>query len=190
MNAPALVAPRGPLIPSGMLGMAIFLATEVMFFAALVSALLVLRAGALEWPPAGQPRLPITVTGVNTAFLLLSAVAFEFGARRQHDRAALSRGLGGALALGSVFVLLQGVEWVRLIHFGLTTHSSLYGATFYAIVGAHAVHVLVAIAALGFALRAARCGRLRERTELAPYRMYWLFVVGIWPVLYGLVYWA
>jgi len=190
VSAPALVARQEPLVPSGVLGMAVFLATELMFFAALVSALLVLRAGAIDWPPEGQPRLPIAATGVNTAFLLLSAVAFERGARRQHDRRALSRGLGGAFALGSLFVMLQGVEWARLIGFGLTTHSSLYGATFYAIVGAHAAHVLVALAALGFALREARRGHLAGRAELAPYRMYWFFVVGIWPVLYGLVYWA
>ncbi|HBZ70198.1 MAG TPA: hypothetical protein DEP35_10865 [Deltaproteobacteria bacterium] len=173
-----------------MLGMAIFLATELMFFTALVSALLVLRAGAVDWPPEGQPRLPIAATGVNTAFLLLSAIAFERGARQQHDHRALSRGLAGAFALGSLFVLLQGVEWVRLIGFGLTAHSSLYGAMFYVIVGAHATHVLVALAAVGFALRCARRGHLAGWAELAPYRMYWFFVVGIWPPLYGLVYWA
>ncbi|HYB12565.1 MAG TPA: cytochrome c oxidase subunit 3, partial [Myxococcota bacterium] len=71
----------------------------------------------------------------------------------------------------------------------LTTCSSLYGATFYAIVGAHATHVLIALGVLGFALREVRRGQLTGWAELAPYRMYWLFVVGIWPILYALVYW-
>ena len=189
MSDRVLVARQEPLVPSGVLGMAVFLATELMFFAALVSAFLVLRAGAVDWPPQGQPRLPIVATGVNTAFLLLSAIALESGVRRRHDRHALARGLGGAFALGSVFVALQGMEWAHLIGFGLTTCSSLYGATFYAIVGAHATHVLIALGVLGFALREVRRGQLAGWAELAPYRMYWLFVVGIWPILYALVYW-
>ncbi|GIT63008.1 MAG: hypothetical protein Ct9H300mP21_05540 [Pseudomonadota bacterium] len=45
------------------IGMLIFMVTEAMFFAALISAYLVIRAGLEEWPPWGQPRLP----GLNTA---------------------------------------------------------------------------------------------------------------------------
>lgn len=52
--------------------MLVFLASEVMLFAALVSAFLVLRAEAAAWPPPGQPRLPVTVSGLNTVVLLCS----------------------------------------------------------------------------------------------------------------------
>ena len=66
------LAPRPVLVPSATLAMALFIATEVMFFAGLVSAFLVLRAEALVWPPPGQPRLPLGVTGLNTVLLVAS----------------------------------------------------------------------------------------------------------------------
>ena len=43
-------------VSSGVIGMLLFMVTEAMFFAALISAFLVIRAGLEEWPPWGQPR--------------------------------------------------------------------------------------------------------------------------------------
>ena len=73
MSDPSLAIRRPrEIVPSGILGMALFIATEAMFFVGLISAFLVLRAEALQWPPFDQPRLPVGVTGVNTAILLAS----------------------------------------------------------------------------------------------------------------------
>src|SRR5262249_35210924 len=59
-----------PALPSAVLGMLIFVSTEVMLFAGLVSAFLILRATAAgSWPPPGQPRLPLEETALNTAAL-------------------------------------------------------------------------------------------------------------------------
>ena len=64
-----------PALPSAVLGMAIFILTEIMLFAGLVSAFSITKAGAvLCWPPPGQPRLPADETLVNTIALLLSGV--------------------------------------------------------------------------------------------------------------------
>ena len=63
---------REPLLSNGVLGMLVFIFTEVMFFAGLISAHTIVRsqtAGQM-WPPYGQPRLPIEETAVNTAALL------------------------------------------------------------------------------------------------------------------------
>jgi cytochrome c oxidase subunit 3 len=185
-----MVRPQ-PLLPSGVLGMAIFIVTEIMFFAGLISAFLVLRAQAMTWPPFDQPRLPVVVTGVNTAVLLASGwtmLRAQAALRRSQD--GLVRWLGLTALLGALFVAVQGYEWVRLIHFGLTTSSSLYGATFYTLVGAHGLHVLAALVVLVIVLRGAAAGWFQpgDVVALEPYRMYWLFVVGIWPVLYVLVY--
>ena len=59
-------------ISSGVLGMLIFMVTEAMFFAGLISAYMVIRAGIEEWPPWGQPRLPVVATAFNTVMLLAS----------------------------------------------------------------------------------------------------------------------
>src|SRR5271169_7234991 len=73
-------------LPNSVLGMIIFVATEVMFFAALMSAHTIARATVLGgvWPPPGQPRLPVERTAINTAILLLSGILLWIGNRRMH----------------------------------------------------------------------------------------------------------
>jgi heme/copper-type cytochrome/quinol oxidase subunit 3 len=163
--------------------MSLWLFAEAMFFAGLISAYLVGRAGAEAWPPAGQPRLPVLSTAGNTLILLVSGQTVW----RAWRAGAGARGLLGVTALlGLAFVLLQGREWVRLVGFGLTTSSSLYGAYFYTLVGAHALHVLAGVVLVLAAWRlAGAAGAAGLRTAAA---MYWLFVVGLWPLLYTLVY--
>jgi heme/copper-type cytochrome/quinol oxidase subunit 3 len=174
-----------PLVPNGALGMALFIATEAMFFTGLISAFLVLRAQAPEWPPSDQPRLPVLVTGINTAVLLLSGWTMHRAlAALRTGSAGISGWLGATAVLGAIFLGVQGFVWARLLAFGLTTTSSLYGATFYVLVGAHGLHVAGALVALFFVWRSASIGE----SLLLPMWMYWLFVVAVWPLLYGLVY--
>jgi heme/copper-type cytochrome/quinol oxidase subunit 3 len=170
--------------------MAIFIAAEIMFFAGLISAFLVLRAQAPDWPPMDQPRLPVGVTGFNTALLILSGWTMHLAATSlRGSRTGVVRWLKMTALLGALFLAIQGYEWVRLINFGLTTSSSLYGSTFYTLVGAHGLHVLAALIALLWAIRLGVRNRLQaESTLIEPFRMYWLFVVAVWPVLYVLVY--
>ena len=78
-------------VSSGVLGMLIFMVTEAMFFAGLVSAYLVIRAGIEEWPPWGQPRLPVVATAFNTVILLASGFIMA------HSRACFKN---NELALG------------------------------------------------------------------------------------------
>lgn len=187
----ATVASSQPLVPSGVLAMVLFITTEAMFFAGLVSAFIVLRAEAIAWPPMGQPRLPLIITGINTLVLLAS------GGTMQWALARLRRGAGGPVPwlgatalLGTLFLAIQGYEWARLVGFGLTTTSSLYGAAFYTIVGAHGLHVLAALVVLLVVLGKAVRGRYTQADHmgLELCRMYWIFVVAVWPILYLLVY--
>src|SRR3984957_4592401 len=104
----------GRRLPNSVLAMIIFIATEIMFFAALMSAHTIARATVMGgvWPPAGQPRLPVERTAVNTGILLLSGVLLWIGSRRMRDeRDSALRYVAGAIATGIAFVLLQGVEW-------------------------------------------------------------------------------
>jgi heme/copper-type cytochrome/quinol oxidase subunit 3 len=180
-----------PLVPSGVLAMVLFIATEAMFFAGLVSAFLVLRAEALTWPPLGQPRLPLALTIVNTLVLVASGGTMQWAlAKLRAGEGGLVGWLSATAALGALFLAIQGYEWVRLVGFGLTTTSSLYGATFYTLVGAHGLHVLAALIVLVVVLAKAARGRYtrEEYTGLELCRMYWLFVVAVWPILFLLVY--
>ena len=185
---------EGLPISNARLGMLMLLGGETMFFGGLVIAFLHLRLGALVWPPPGQPRLPIGLTAVNTLILLASSWALVHAVRavRADDRAGLVRWLSWTWGLGALFLVVQGVEWTRLVHFGLRASSGIYGATFYTLIGLHAAHVLGAVAWLTVIVGLARRGRFTRarHAALTCCAMYWHFVVGLWPILYLLVYLA
>ena len=177
-------------VPNSVLGMIIFIATEIMFFAALMSAHTIARATVLGgvWPPTGQPRLPVERTAINTAILLLSGILLWIGNRRMStERESGLRYVAGAIAAGTTFVLLQGVEWVALLREGLTMTSSNHGAFFYLIVGTHALHAIIAIIALAWVYNRMRGGKAVQSTFTAT-QIFWYFVVVVWPVIYLRVY--
>ena len=182
-------AKREPILPSGVLGMLMFVATEVMFFSGLISAFVIGKSNAIGgWPPPGQPRLPIEETALNTAALLVSAVLLFFA-----NRAFLAgspkakRLLGASIALGGFFVLFQGAEWVLLIREGLTLTSGQLGGFFYLLVGSHAVHVAAGFLILLYTYKKLSRDEL-DRFTFWPAQIFWYFVVGVWPILYWQVY--
>jgi heme/copper-type cytochrome/quinol oxidase subunit 3 len=127
---------------------------------------------------------------VNTCGLLLSGwtMTRALGALRHDGRA--SGWIDVTALLGLLFLGVQGSEWARLIAYGLTTSSSLYGASFYALVGIHALHVVTALVALlvvRWRERRRHYDRLRHEGVVLC-TMYWLFVVAVWPLLFVLVY--
>jgi heme/copper-type cytochrome/quinol oxidase subunit 3 len=180
----------GKRLPNSVLAMIIFIIAEIMFFAGLMSAHTIARATAMGgvWPPLGQPRLPVERTAFNTAILLLSGALLYAASRRarsSYEKAGPY--LAGAILTGISFVLLQGVEWVRLLREGLTMTSGAHGAFFYLIVGAHALHAVVAITILTWIYFPMRRGTLSPSTFTAT-QLFWYFVVLLWPVIYLRVY--
>ena len=193
----APVPAREPLVSSAVLATLIFIAAEIMLFAGFISGFAILKAGSAGiWPPPGQPRLPIETTAFNTAALLMSGV-FAFLAARAYRRdlaqgrepAAALVPLRISIALGVFFVVFQGWEWLQLIGEGLTLTSSTHGSFFYLIVGAHALHAVVAVLFLAAAGLALGRGALSP-DRFAATRVFWYFVVGLWPVIYVQVYLA
>jgi heme/copper-type cytochrome/quinol oxidase subunit 3 len=184
--------PRRPLLDNVRLAMLFLICGEVMFFGGLVSAFLVLRVSAAQWPPPLQPRLPVGVTGVNTLVLLASSVAMVAAIRalERHDSRALVRRLLIAGGLGAAFLLVQGYEWIRLVSYGLTMGSGAYGTTFYTVIGTHAAHVVAAVVWVGVTVVLAVRDRFLDGRAgaLRACAIYWHFVVALWPILYVAVY--
>jgi len=184
----------GIAVGNAHLGLLIFLGAEAMFFAGLIGAFLVFRLGSGTWPPPGQPRLPVGVTMVNTLILLLSAYTMTRALRaiRKGNRQGLAQGLFVTAFLGVTFLAVQGSEWARLIYYGLTLSTGVYGATFYTLIGTHALHVLGAVLWLLIVLIGAGRHRFSAENHIGVQLcgMYWYFVVGLWPVLFTLVYLA
>lgn len=183
-------APRREVVPSSVLGMMLAVASEVMFFAGLISAFTISRAGtpAGTWQVPSQPLLPATATLFNTGALLLSGVLVAVSQVQYRRRStAASRSLLAGFLLGAMFVGLQGREWAGLLTQGLTMYSSRLGSFFYLIVGAHAAHAVCALLALGMAWWRMRKGTLTPGFFLGA-QTFWYFVVLVWPVIYGRVY--
>jgi cytochrome c oxidase subunit 3 len=183
---------NAPIGSNAWLGVVMFLGAEAMFFAGLIGAFIVFRLSAPIWPPPFQPRLPVTLTGVNTMILLVSAVTMRLSLKslRAGNVPGVIRLLAATALLGAGFLAIQGYEWVRLIHFGLTVSSSVYGGLFYTLIGFHGLHVFGALIWLLVVYGQAKRGRFSKERHvgLQTCAMYWTFVVALWPVLYGLVY--
>jgi len=181
---------RREVVPSSVLGMLVVIGVEVMFFAGLISAFTISRAGAdpSVWQRPTAPLLPVVSTLVNSIALLASGLLLVV-AHRQHARQlpAARQTLAVAWVLGAAFVVLQGREWAALLAEGLTIQSSGLGGFFYLIVGAHAAHAVGALGALGLAWWRLRRGTLSPGFLLGT-ETFWYFVVGLWPIIYLRVY--
>lgn len=173
-------------VPNAVLGVLILIGAELMFFAGLISSYLVNRVSSrVPWPPLDQPRLPVEVTAVNTGVLLLSGLLLFLSATGKVRATRRLPAARIAVFLGVVFLAIQGYEWVRLIGFGITVHSSLFGSFFYTLIGAHGLHVLGGILAI---LPILFRREMPSQGTMSAAGLYWYFVVLIWPLLYYLLY--
>jgi len=183
--------PRRGLTDHALIGMAVFVFTEIMLFAGFISAYTIVRNAVPPglWPPADQPRLPFERTAFNTAALLASGVLVWMAHRALSRRgpAAARVPLTLGLALGVLFVALQGAEWASLLKQGLTLSSSQVGSFFYLIIGAHAVHAVCALGILAWCWSGLLTGTFRP-ARFGAAQLLWYFVVLVWPVLWLVVY--
>ena len=176
------------VISNGVLGMSLFILTEIMLFAGMVSSFSIVRASSAIWPPPDQPRLPFEETLLNTAALFLSGYCLYLAQRRfSVERATARKPLIASIALGAFFVVFQGWERASMLAQGLTLTSSMLGSFFYLIVGTHALHAIAALVLLVHTWRRLESGWLQP-SQLATSAVLWYFVVGAWPVIYWRVY--
>jgi len=170
------------------LGVSLFLASELMFFAGLFAAYFDLRAGSAVWPPPGT-HVNILEGTVGTVLLALSS-AFAIGLTRALDRGGAAAGrpwLFAGILSALLFVALTVYGWSEET-FGIA--SSAYGSLYYTMTGFHLLHVIAGIVlliALFFGLRApAFVADHRAGAEGIMY--YWHFVFAVWLGLYATLY--
>jgi cytochrome c oxidase subunit III len=179
-------------ISSSLLGMVLFIASEVMFFGGLFGAYFTIRSAAPEWPPPDNPHLSAGYAAVLTAILVSSSVTMQFGvwAIRQNHQRRLIMWLAVSLVLGAIFLVMQGLEYANLIEEGMTLDSGVFGSTFYTLTGFHGAHVAGGAAFILIVLLRARSGQFTARhhdtVEMASY--YWHFVDVVWIGLFSTIY--
>ncbi len=164
------------------IGTLIFIASEIMLFGGLLSSFVVYRSSQLVWPPNGLPFYPVEATLLNTLFLVASGVTnFVF------RRTAKPLWAGVTVALGALFLVLQGIEWARLVAYGLTMTVDAYGSYFYLVIGTHALHVVAAVGWYAYALRSYWKNTLWSGA-IEGANIFWFFVVAVWPLIFWIVY--
>lgn len=184
------------------IGMGLFIASEVMFFAAFFWAFFnaaLFPVLPLEdtwaiaegiWPPEGIITFdPLDLPFINTLILLLSGTTCTWAhhALLEKNREDLIKALWITVGLGVIFSLLQAYEYSHAA-FGLT--DGIYATTFYLATGFHGIHVLIGTLFLAVNLRRAYTNTLSEEGHLGFEfaAWYWHFVDVVWLFLFVFVY--
>ena len=187
-QAPASAEAFERQVPPLLFGTVLFLASELLFFGGLFAAYFSLRSQTSPWPPPGV-ELELLFPTIATALLITSSFTLQAGV------AAAARGrLGGlrawtvvTLALGSTFLGLQLWDYA---HLGFEVSSHAYGTLFYAMTGAHGLHVAAGLALMLVLLGRASQGAYREGRVDGPHAigLYWHFVDVVWIALFTTLY--
>jgi heme/copper-type cytochrome/quinol oxidase subunit 3 len=164
-----------------LLGVAIFVGSESIFFLSIVVAYVANRdAGLAE----ARANLDLVRTTIFSLALFASSATMARATATQSARWVLA-----TLALGAIFIIGQGAEYARLLATGTTLRSAMFGTTFFTLTGLHGLHVLVGLAALS-ALVASNAARAKAVRPVAweAVGLYWHFVDAVWVVVFSVVY--
>ncbi len=178
-------------IPSAKLGMWLFLASEIMFFAGLFATYVVLRMGHPAWPgPEGHLSVPL---GTINTFVLIGSSMTMVMALAASERGALPalRGwLGATIALGAVFLGIKGFEYSTKFAHHIFPSTNVFWSCYYALTGLHALHVIGGMGLNAWVLSMTRASSLWQRRGhlLELMGLYWHFVDVVWIFLFPVLY--
>ena len=191
-------APQYPAIKPGMMGMYIFLASEVMFFGSLFAMYFYLFGSHPAWPPpppSSRPEFyvsPWPVPTINTVVLLSSGVTCHFAldalAHDNRRRFFLLQIVTIILGLGFEFGQLY--EFIQAFGRGLSLTANTFASAFFTMTGFHGAHVLGGLILLTLILYRAARGQFDSRNHVGPaaVTLYWHFVDIVWVFLFGILY--
>ena len=177
-----------------LLGMLLFIISEIMVFGAFFTAYFFIRVVAgSDWFPTAEFELPRAIAGINTAILLSSSLTMHWALEsiKHGNRAGMKAGLTITLLLGTAFLAIQVNEYVNLTGEGLTPAALAQGSVFYGLTGLHGAHVFIGLTLLAFATTRAYRGHFtpEEHRGVEVPGIYWHFVDVMWVIVYLSVYW-
>jgi cytochrome c oxidase subunit III len=190
MSADATSVGDWRLPPKERVGVSCLIAAEsAMFIIFVVAYLFYLGKSASGPTPQKVLALPIlgTVCLLSSSATILIAVRALRGGRTRAFAAAWAATIG----LGVVFMVRTGHEWSRLIfEEKLTPATNLFGTTYYALVGLHALHVTVGLILLTTVLVFSLVGAVHKEHagRVDALALYWHFVDAVWVVVFTTVY--
>ncbi len=183
-------ANRSSRVDPQLLGMLLFIISEVMVFGAFFTAYFFIRVvSGDQWFPFHGHHLPVAVAGVNTAILLSSSLTMHWAQTsiKNGNRFGLKAGMLTTLLLGVTFLFVQINEYV---HIGFAPHDFAQGSVFYGLTGLHGAHVFVGLILLAMVNVRAFRGHFspEEHRGVEVPGIYWHFVDIMWVVVYTTIY--
>lgn len=182
-------------------GMALFIASEVMFFVAFFWAFFHYAlfpdhvagsvAATAVWPPRGVLTFdPWSLPFLNTMILLLSGctVTWAHHGLLHGNRKVLIQGLALTVFLGLSFTSLQAYEYAVA---PFAFRGGVYPSTFFLATGFHGFHVIVGTTFLAVCLFRAMKGHFTAERHFGfeAAAWYWHFVDVVWLFLFICIYW-
>jgi cytochrome c oxidase subunit 3 len=184
-------ANRSSRVEPALLGMLLFIISEIMVFGAFFTAYFFIRVVATghTWFPVSGHDLPVAVAGVNTAILVSSSLTLHWAQTsiKNGNRFGLQAGMTATFLLGLTFLFIQVNEYV---HIGFAPHDFAQGSVFYGLTGLHGAHVAVGLTLLLMVVVRAWRGHYSpdEHRGVEVPGIYWHFVDVMWIVVFLSVY--
>jgi len=188
-HAEPLPANKSSRVEAPLLGMMLFIISEVMVFGAFFTAYFFIRvAEGNPWPAAGT-KLPVQVAGVNTAILISSSFTLHWAqvSIRKGNRFGLKAGMVCTFLLGCTFLFVQINEYANI---GFAPQDAAQQSVFYALTGLHGAHVFIGLLLLLFVTIRSFRGHFSAESHqgLEVPGVYWHFVDIMWIIVYSSVY--
>jgi len=170
----------------------VFIFMELLAFGLAFIVFAVMRAKSLAVFESSQAELNQALALVNTIVLVTSGycVVLANGCHdRGKDRDAV-RWLGGAIALGAVFVIIKLVEYEDKIAHGLTTGVNQFFDFYWLLTAFHLFHVLLGILVLAYMTRKIAKNEpfAAEDFNLKTGSAFWHMCDLIWVLLFPILY--
>jgi cytochrome c oxidase subunit 3 len=183
------VANRSSRVEPQLLGMLLFIISEVMVFGAFFTAYFFIRVSQGDPWPAPGTTLPVAVAGVNTAILWSSSFTMHWAQTsiKNGNRFGLKAGILTTFLLGSTFLFVQINEYANI---GFAPQDHAQQTIFYSLTGLHGAHVVIGLTLLLFVTIRAFRGHYtpEEHRGVEVPGIYWHFVDVMWLVVYFTVY--
>lgn len=183
-------ANKSSKIDAQVLGILLFIVSEVMLFGAFFTSYFFIRVvqDPAVWPPPPF-EIPLEVGSINTVVLLTSSVTMHYAllSIRKGKRLGMKIGLLLTLILGASFLTMQIREYV---HAGFAIYDGGFGSIFYGLTGLHGAHVFVGLTLLTMANVRAFRGHFSAEKHLGVEvpGIYWHFVDIMWVIVFTTVY--
>jgi cytochrome c oxidase subunit 3 len=183
-------ANRSSRVEPQLLGMLLFIISEIMVFGAFFTAYFFIRVVSGDhWFPVHGHDLPVAVAGTNTAILLSSSLTMHWAQTsiKNGNRLGLKAGMLTTFLLGLTFLFVQINEYV---HIGFAPHDFAQGSVFYGLTGLHGAHVCVGLILLAMVNVRAFRGHFtpEEHRGVEVPGIYWHFVDIMWVIVFTAVY--